>query len=67
MSWLPYVERKIIEDGLEDAEGRKTSIMSFQAKGEGEERDLASLDVNDPLDFCYLPAKMIQEGQFHVV
>lgn len=41
--------------------------MSFQAKGEGEGRDLASLDVNDPLDFCYLPAKRSKRGQFHVV
>lgn len=34
--------------------------MSFQAKGEGEGRDLASLDVKYTLDFCYLSAKVIQ-------
>lgn len=38
--------------------------MSFQAKVEGEGRDLASLDVNDPLDFCYLPAKRSKRGNF---
>lgn len=41
--------------------------MSFQAKGEGEGRDLASLDVNDTVDFLLFVSKNAQEGQFHVV